>query len=1095
MFALPVQAHGVFVRAASVLRPAVSRLVRLVRGCGLSVALLMAAVASLATACAPRALRSADTTQPNEAGAAAECPAHAPAKPLLPGVQPEEQTLGYWLQRYSPAELDAPLMDNADITAYNARVGRRLGREVYGQRDLRVPADSLALAEDVRERISQLRPDVDAGKLVARTGQPLTAAERGAFAEPIKYTPASLRVLLEPSLLRCGPYAEGLYKAPVQLAYDHNACGNLRAQEPIELLGTSGQLSLVRTRYALGFLSSSARLSPPVPSAEQALLLAGPRSFAEQPLNVAAAGGTLNLASGTSLPVANNGQVLLASANGIKRATAPPGLRVQAGPLTRRGLFTAAFEQLGKPYGLGGAQGGSDCSGFLLDIFERFDIALPRYSGWQAQAGSYGIDVRGLSSAQKLQRLDLAAKSGIVLLQFPGHIVLYLGRSSSGVPMAVHALGEYLEPCAKGETVVDVQRVVVSGLELGRNSSRGSFVERATRLVVFGPTPSAPPAGLEPGLAPPPQAAARDESCQDSTDNRIFISPAQPEAGQALRAVAVSQRDPNPASLRIFDADGDAVPIDEFPLGGPPYARVARIAKARAGAYTIVLGSASQRLACRRVRVRDAAVARGSAPESDPVWEPHTRWERDNEALYAVFVEQLFSGPPDDEQTWTNLHSLLRDPNRNLLYDHLGLGEEERLEIEPDCADLPYSLRAYFAWKLRLPYAYRLCTRGRSGQPPACGEMHSSLMQRKAADEVQSFSQFVNRSVRDGVHSATGRTSPSDSETDLYPIALDRSALAPGTVYADPYGHVMMISKWFAQGSLTNDPYGVLMAAEAQPDGTIGRRRFWQGSFLFDPSTVSVGAGFKRFRPLSYDPHAQSLRSLDNAELAKSHEFAPYSRMQYEGSREDFYDRMEELINPKPLAPSERMQSLVAALDEAVRRRVLSIDNGEHYFAAHPRATIGMPQGADIFETEGAWEDYATPSRDMRLLIAIDTVNALPTRVEQKPERFAIPADTSPKAAADALRGALANQLRTRSFEYTRSDGSTQSLHLADVIARADALELAYNPNDCAELRWGAPAGSAERASCVRNAPAAQRSRMQAYRTWFHTRTRPARGE
>src|SRR5262245_16638353 len=152
-----------------------------------------------------------------------------------------------------------------------------------------------------------------------------------------------------------------------------------------------------------------------------------------------------------------------------------------------------------------------------------------------------------------------------------------------------------------------------------------------------------------------------------------------------------------------------------------------------------------------------------------------------------------------------------------------------------------------------------------------------------------------------------------------------------------------------------------------------------------------------------------------------------------------------------------------------------------------------MPKGHDVFETEGAWEDFATPSRDMRLLIALDTVNALPERVLARPERFQLPSGTQPKAAADALRKALAKELSSRTFEYTRSDGQRQSLTLADVAARADALEVAYNPNDCAELRWGAPADSAELKSCTRRAPAQQRERMQSYRTWFHDRKRPAR--
>ena len=37
---------------------------------------------------------------------------------------------------------------------------------------------------------------------------------------------------------------------------------------------------------------------------------------------------------------------------------------------------------------------------------------------------------------------------------------------------------------------------------------------------------------------------------------------------------------------------------------------------------------------------------------------------------------------------------------------------------------------------------------------------------------------------------------------------------------------------------------------------------------------------------------------------------------------------------------------------------------------------------------------------------------------------------------------------------------------------------MAYNPNDCVELRWGAAENSDEAATCKRHAPAAQRAKM-----------------
>ncbi len=43
-----------------------------------------------------------------------------------------------------------------------------------------------------------------------------------------------------------------------------------------------------------------------------------------------------------------------------------------------------------------------------------------------------------------------------------------------------------------------------------------------------------------------------------------------------------------------------------------------------------------------------------------------------------------------------------------------------------------------------------------------------------------------------------------------------------------------------------------------------------------------------------------------------------------------------------------------------------------------------MPNGPSIFEANGAWEDYSTPARDFRLLIAIDVVRSFPDHVVRR---------------------------------------------------------------------------------------------------------------
>ena len=186
--------------------------------------------------------------------------------------------------------------------------------------------------------------------------------------------------------------------------------------------------------------------------------------------------------------------------------------------------------------------------------------------------------------------------------------------------------------------------------------------------------------------------------------------------------------------------------------------------------------------------------------------------------------------------------------------------------------------------------------------------------------------------------------------------------------------------------------------------------------------------------------------------------------------------------------------SLVDALDESVSRRLTSVDNGEAYMAAHRYSTVEMPTGYAIFETSGPWEDFSTPSRDMRLLISVDTVYQFPERVRRAPERYGFPTSGEALGAAiGELEALLDTELAAREFAYTRSDGSRWSLTLADVVARRTLFEMAYNPNDCVEIRWSADPGSEEYAPCDRHAPSAQRDRMTSYRSWFADRQRPPR--
>ena len=343
--------------------------------------------------------------------------------------------------------------------------------------------------------------------------------------------------------------------------------------------------------------------------------------------------------------------------------------------------------------------------------------------------------------------------------------------------------------------------------------------------------------------------------------------------------------------------------------------------------------------------------------------------------------------------------------------------------------------------------------------------------------------------LADAVHSGSGRTAANDDSTDYYPVPLSQETLRPGTIYADPYGHVLMLVKRIPQ---SDGSAGVFFAVDGQPDATVARKRFWRGNFLFAQGAAFGGPGFKHFRPIEAKGGGV-LRRLANAEIAKNPQFGDFSLEQSRLGAEDFYDRMDDVMSPEPLDPSRALKEVLNSLEEQVKARVTSVENGRK-FQNSGKGDADMPDGPSIFEAAGAWEDFATPARDLRILIAIDVARGFPDRVARRPERYAMPRDKSAAEVKDELERLLASELAARKFSYLRSDGSNWTLALRDVADRAPALEMAYNVNDCVELRWGASEGSEEASTCKRHAPGGQRAKMAEYRMWFHERRRPARG-
>ena len=561
----------------------------------------------------------------------------------------------------------------------------------------------------------------------------------------------------------------------------------------------------------------------------------------------------------------------------------------------------------------------------------------------------------------------------------------------------------------------------------------------------------------------------------------ILVSPENPRPGEVFRVMVAGGKNVLKADIQVTSPSGKIKATKTRSGVGLPFWKIEEFTAGAVGEYQVEIGSE---------KLRFKVTEKPSQPATQSVWKATRSWDTKAESLYSAWVNALFCNA-DERSSWKSLNEVTEMKDWNFLYNHLSLDEDNpsgknKVVMQPDCADNPFYLRAYFAWKLGLPFGFHESDRGALGRAPGVGRWITNETAISRSNSTQKFNAYL-RMVANGVHSGTARAAMNNENADYYPVELNRGSLRPGVVFADPYGHTLILVNQLPQ---SGDQPGVLLSVDAQPDKTIAIKRFWKGNFLFSTSEVIGEPGFKAFRPI--EVHNGAFRLLKSGELTENSGHIPFSLQQKGMKSENFYHAMERVINPKPLDPETALLDLVKALHEQLIVRVNSVETGEKYMRAHPGTVIPMPtRAAGVFQTGGVWEDFSTPNRDLRLLIAIDAVIDFPAKVLRSPEDYKMPKLKSAEAVKSKLDEILKSKLDELSITYTRSNGSEQKLTLAEIVKRRDAFEIAYNPNDGPEIRWGAPEGSAERSTCKRQVPPAQKKVMEEVRRWFNKRLHP----
>ena len=212
------------------------------------------------------------------------------------------------------------------------------------------------------------------------------------------------------------------------------------------------------------------------------------------------------------------------------------------------------------------------------------------------------------------------------------------------------------------------------------------------------------------------RAEGSSSICQDAARVAVLPAPIAPWKGAPLRVLFVSDSPLDEGEFSLIAPDGRIAAKSRDRNGGPPYFWFAEVTAPAAGTWRATLALDRMPAECRTI-TREIAVSAQKPPPlhatAGSIWPLRNTWNRTTEDLFSAWIAKLFDAPLDAELSWRAAHEVLRDRSRNLLFNYLGLGEDEMgLVLRPDCAKLPYLLRAYFAFKMGLPFGYSKCSRG-----------------------------------------------------------------------------------------------------------------------------------------------------------------------------------------------------------------------------------------------------------------------------------------------------------------------------------------------------------------------------------------------
>ena len=460
-----------------------------------------------------------------------------------------------------------------------------------------------------------------------------------------------------------------------------------------------------------------------------------------------------------------------------------------------------------------------------------------------------------------------------------------------------------------------------------------------------------------------------------------------------------------------------------------------------------------------------------------------TQWTDADETGFEAFVRRI------GQSDCGSMHECLAGAQSNPAFY---ANNPPDMHFFADCADLPYMLRAYYAWKNGLPFSFARSMHS-LGSP---GDLRYNTGGNKvgARSDLVSAPIDARRAIPDVttlVTTAQFRTAPETTHTllpDHYPVGITRASIKPGTVIYDAYGHIAVVYDVTSEGRV--------LFMDSHPDNSLTRGLY--GS-AFHRQPPAVGGGFKRWRPLQL---VGATRQPDGSyaggriALAPDRELADWSDEQYYGTQaprpkdwrearfainggdRNYYQFVRlRLAHPGfRYDPIEETRAMLRNLcrDIGYRRDAVDVAIKVRVHRRSPPARLPY----NIYGTDGPWEIYSTPSRDARLRTNFKELRDEIARFLDLAARDSDELRYAGKDLRRDLREVYRSETEHCAITYTRSNGAQTRLTFRDVVERL--FKLSFDPYQCPERRWGA-ASVQELSSCPDTA---------VKRTWYDAQQR-----